>query len=130
MTTFKVPPDPTSPSPFPSPLSLLNLVSSAGLDITKNITMLSELVSAIAGLELPWTSDSVASLYINGSENWTGEALDPIVRLDLNVYAMMLGCIGVDTEFFVSFCTPILHSSASSSFGYRYVAWNFLYDLL
>jgi len=92
--------------------------------------MLSELVSAIAGLELPWTSGSVASLYVNGSENWTGEALDPIVRLDLNVYARMLGCIGVDTEFFVSFCAPILHSSASSPFGYRYVAWNFLYDLL
>jgi len=84
--------------------------------------MLSELVSAIAGLELPWTSSSVASLYVNGSENWTGDALDPMVRLDLNVYARMLGCIGVGVEFFVScFCAPMLKSSSSSS-DCRYVA--------
>jgi len=48
------------------------------------------------------TSDLVTLIAVNGSENSTGETTDSVDGLDLNDNARMVGCIGVDTEFFVS----------------------------
>jgi len=52
---------------------------------------------------------------VNGFEKLTGEASNSVDRLDLNINARALGCIGVDTEYFVPpFCALMLQASKFS----------------